>query len=303
MPKLMLRGAALEYVEQGDGDPIVLVHGSASDYRTWQAQMDAFAKRYWAIAYSRRYHWPNEPIAAQSDYSMEEHVRDLEALLGVIGPAPVHLVGHSYGAFVSMLLAMRAPELLRTLTLAEPPAITLFTSSTPRPLELVRLLATRPRTAAAIIHFGATGAGPATAAARRGDLDGAMHIFGNAVLGRAFYARLSARRLEQVRANAIGAEFLGSGFAPLDDDALRAVRTPTLLIGGAHSPAVFRRVLDRLEELVPRAERITIPAASHIMHEDNPDAFNAAVLSFLAAHASPERAAERGGQTSKSPFK
>ena len=148
MPKLMLRGAALEYVEQGDGDPIVLVHGSASDYRTWQAQMDAFAKRYWAIAYSRRYHWPNEPIAAQSDYSMEEHVRDLEALLGVIGPAPVHLVGHSYGAFVSMLLAMRAPELLRTLTLAEPPAITLFTSSTPRPLELVRLFATRPRTAA-----------------------------------------------------------------------------------------------------------------------------------------------------------
>jgi pimeloyl-ACP methyl ester carboxylesterase len=39
--------------------------------------------------------------------------------------------------------------------------------------------------------------------------------------------------------------------------------------------------MDRLEELLPNAARVEIPDASHIMHEDNPDAYHQAVLSFL----------------------
>jgi pimeloyl-ACP methyl ester carboxylesterase len=42
--------------------------------------------------------------------------------------------------------------------------------------------------------------------------------------------------------------------------------------------------LDRLEELLPRVERIEIPGASHITHEDNAPAYRAAVLSFLEKH-------------------
>jgi hypothetical protein len=55
-----------------------------------------------------------------------------------------------YPAVPSLLLAMREPRLVRTLVLEEPPAITLFVSSTPKPWELLRLLVSRPRTAAAI---------------------------------------------------------------------------------------------------------------------------------------------------------
>ncbi|NIT60692.1 MAG: alpha/beta fold hydrolase, partial [Aliifodinibius sp.] len=72
-----------------------------------------------------------------------------------------HLVGHSYGAFLSLLLAMRQPDYVRTLVLAEPPAITLFVSNNPKPLEILKLLVSRPRTAAAIIKFGAKGVTPA----------------------------------------------------------------------------------------------------------------------------------------------
>jgi pimeloyl-ACP methyl ester carboxylesterase len=279
-----INDARFEYVERGTGEPVVLVHGSASDYRTWHSQLDELGQRYRTIAYSRRYHWPNEPIPEGADYSMEEHVRDLEAFLRSFDATPVHLVGHSYGAFLGLLLAIREPRFVRTLVLAEPPVITLFVSSSPKASEVLRLMLSRPRTAIAILKFGATGLGPATAAARRGEMEAAMRTFGNAVLGREFYGRLSPSRLEQVRTNAIKAELLGSGFAALHDESLRRLQTPTLLVSGQKSPGLFHRLVDRLEELLPRTERIEIPGASHIMHEDDVPAYNAALLSFLAAH-------------------
>jgi len=41
-------------VERGTGEPVVFVHGSASDYRTWHSQLDELGQRYRTIAYSRR---------------------------------------------------------------------------------------------------------------------------------------------------------------------------------------------------------------------------------------------------------
>jgi non-heme chloroperoxidase len=279
-----INGTRLEVIEEGTGEPVVFVHGSASDYRTWKSQLEDLGSRYRAIAYSRRYHWPNDAIPRDADYSMDEHVDDLQALLRSLDAGAVHLVGHSYGAFVALLLAMREPQRVRTLVLAEPPAITLFVSNKPRPAEILSLLVSRPRAAIAIMRFGVRGVGPATAAARRGDMDAAMRIFGTAVLGPDFYRRLSSSRLEQIGANTIKAEFLGSGFAPLRDELVRRLQVPTLLVSGEHSPGLFHRLLDRLEELLPHPQRVEVRGASHIMHEDNVTDYNAALRSFLATH-------------------
>jgi len=284
MAQRSISGLEIEYTETGEGLPLVLIHGSASDARTWNRQLEPFAERFRVLTYSRRYHWPNAPIPDGADYAMAEHVEDLEVFLRSFDATPAHLVGHSYGAFVALLLAMHSPQLVRTLVLAEPPVITLFVSNTPTPLELLKLLATRPRTALAILKLGATGIRPASAAAKRGDMDDAMHRFGTAVLGRVAYDRLSDARREQVRANLFAAEFLGSGFPPLEADALRSVQIPTLLVTAESSARAFHRLADALEEMLPQAERVGIPNASHIVHEDNALAYNEAVLSFLDAH-------------------
>ncbi|MEZ5395178.1 MAG: alpha/beta hydrolase [Bryobacterales bacterium] len=71
----------LHVEERGSGKPIVLVHGSASDVRTWQAQSDGLSQGHRVIAFSRRYHWPNGSIPPSADYAMREHVSDLVALL------------------------------------------------------------------------------------------------------------------------------------------------------------------------------------------------------------------------------
>jgi len=281
MNAISLATTSVAYVERGHGAPVVLVHGSTSDYRTWDGVLDALAERFRAIAYSRRYHWPNERIHEGADYSMQEHVDDLEALTGILDAAPAHLIGHSYGGFLCLLLAIRRPELVRSLILVEPPVLTMFTSNRPSPREMVRLLLTRPRTAIAIARFGAMGVAPTIAALERGDTDGALERFGPAVLGREWFRSLSTARREQARVNFIVAEFLGSGFSRLGDEDVRSVACPVLLINGARSPRLFHHMIDRLAELIPSAERADIPQASHIVHEDNPAAWGTAVMQFL----------------------
>jgi pimeloyl-ACP methyl ester carboxylesterase len=281
MTNIRLNNISLKYVEYGNSEPLVLVHGSASDYRTWESQLNSFSKYFRTIAYSRRYHWPNEKIPEDSDYSITEHKQDLINLLHALDANPAHLVGHSYGAFICLLLALQHPNMIRSMVLAEPPVITLYVSNTPKPIELIKLLSTRPRTAIPLLRLGINGFVPASKAAKRGDMNKAMEVFGRAVLGRKFYNQLSATRLEQVEDNAIKAEFLGSGYPSLELNTLRSIEVPTLLVIGQQSPKVFHRLSDKLEELLPNTKRVQIPDASHIMYEDNPEAFHNEVISFL----------------------
>lgn len=285
-----VRGTTLAYREVGRGEPVVLVHGGASDLRTWEQQLPAVGASRRAIAYSRRYARPNPPIDPDADDPMIPHVDDLVALLRATDAAPAHLVGHSWGGFVCLLTAIRHPELVRTLVLEEPPVLTLFVSQpAPRPTELLGLLLRRPRTALAIVRFGAGTIAPARKAFRRGDDEAALEVYGRGVLGAAAFARLSPQRRQQVRDNLATdrAQLLGAGFPPLADADVRAVRAPVLLLTGEHSPALFCRLTDRLEELLPDARRVEIAAAAHLLHEQNPFAYNAAVLDFLAGPVAP----------------
>jgi pimeloyl-ACP methyl ester carboxylesterase len=103
-----------------------------------------------------------------------------------------------------------------------------------------------------------------------------MRDFGTAVLVRDVCCRRDAARLEQMRADLIKAELLGTWFAPL--------RADRLLVTDQRSPALVHPLTDRLAELLPHAEGIEVQGASHLTHEENASAFNAAVQSFLARH-------------------
>ena len=286
MTHVEVKDGFLAFSDNGRGEPLVFVHGSASDYRTWRLQEGPFSSEFRTIVYSRRYHWPNHKIPEGCEYSMDKQVDDLRELLHVVDAEPAHLVGHSYGAFICLLLALREPHLVRSLTLSEPPVITLFVSSVPKPSEILKLSVTRPRAAAAIVSFGAKGVMPASQAFREGDLDRGMRIFGDAVFGSGGFDRLSDFRKTQVRDNLenIRAEMLGPGFPPLTAARVRRIQTPTLLVTGQHSIGLFRHLVDRLEELLPHVERVEIPGATHLVHEDNPTVYNEEVLDHLIRH-------------------
>ena len=212
---------------------------------------------------------------------MCEQVRDLENLVQMRGISPVRLVGHSYGAYLCLMLAINRPELVHSMVLAEPPVVPLLATLPPRPADMLRLLISRPKAAMSLIAFGARGMEPATEAFRSSRHDEGLQTFGRAVLGKKAFNALSEERMEQIKANLITAEFLGSGFAPLAPTCIQNVKLPILLLKGENSPRLFHHLTKRLEELLPDAAGIEIPAASHILHEDNAGDFNAVVAEFL----------------------
>jgi pimeloyl-ACP methyl ester carboxylesterase len=269
------------YVEKGTGEKVILIHGSSSDYRTWENQINVLSKDYHVISYSRRYHYPNKRIERGNDYSMKEHVEDLKGLINYFGNTPVNIIGHSYGALIGIELACTNPEIIKKMILAEPPAIRLFVSNTPKPREILSLLFKRPKTAISIIKLGAIGIDPATKAAQKDDMVSAMQLTGKAILGKQFFNNLSEKRKEQALINLTAAELTGSGFLPLNPEKLKQIDIPILLVTGEKSPKVFGNLADRLEELFLNVKRVEILNASHIMHEDNFNEYNSKITSFL----------------------
>jgi pimeloyl-ACP methyl ester carboxylesterase len=215
---------------------------------------------------------------------MLPHVEDLIALLEGLGAEPAHLVGISWGAFIALLAAIRAPERVRSLVLMEPPVLSLFVSTPPRPAELAGVLARRPRTGVAILGFGIGTVAKVERALKRGEDEKAMELFARGVLGDDTFDSLPPERLQQARENipTLRAQQLGAGFPPLSEEQVRSVRAPALLICGERSPSLFRRLSERLEELLPEAELVRIDGASHAMHEQEPAAVNGRISRFLA---------------------
>jgi pimeloyl-ACP methyl ester carboxylesterase len=118
-------GITLHYVDQGKGTPVIFVHGSLSDGGYWADQVGRFAEQYRAIAYSRRYNYPNSN-PARSGYSAVVDAQDLAAFIHTLHLGKVVVIGHSYGALTALFLAARHPELVHALVLAEPPAVSLL---------------------------------------------------------------------------------------------------------------------------------------------------------------------------------
>ena len=110
--EVQINGVTLHYIELGLGTPVVLVHGTLEDYRTWDGQLEALSKGYRLISYSRRYHYPNEWPKDSTDFSVTIHARDLAAFIKALNLPPVHLIGHSYGAYIAFLVARDHPEVI-----------------------------------------------------------------------------------------------------------------------------------------------------------------------------------------------
>lgn len=271
--EVQINGLTLHYIELGQGTPVVLVHGTLEDYRTWDGQLDAFSKGYRLISYSRRYHYPNEWPKDSTDFSVTIHARDLAAFIRALNLPPVHLIGHSYGAFIAFLVARDHPEVVRSLTLGEPP--------------IMPLLKTTPEGDALLTTAIATSIASSEAFKQGNDEEGVCR-FVNGVLGEGSYEKLPPPVLKRLMDNVqeLKGERTSSRnlYPPTTCEDVQKLKAPTLLIDGELSPKVFHRINDILERCLPSVERATIPAASHQMEVENPQAFNEKVLAFIAKH-------------------
>jgi pimeloyl-ACP methyl ester carboxylesterase len=287
MPTATVNGVDLAYTEQGQGEPVLFVHGGTGDYRVWDQQLKAFGAGYRAIALSCRGSWPNPKLRPGEPVTLDTFTDDLAQFIRALGAGPVHLVGHSSpGGFGGLRLAAQHPGLLRTLVLAEPPAFPLLgVSIPPRPAQVIKLLARHPRAGAGFIKFGAKGVRPAIKAFDRGDDAAAVRAFMAANTSDTAVDGIPEAMFQRFTDNAgpLQAQ-LKAGFPPFTAADARAIEVPTLLVSGEQSPAHLQAVTSRLAKLMPHADQMTITGATHNMFTSHPEQFNAGVLRFIRSH-------------------
>jgi len=100
--------------------PIVFVHGMVGYAGFWNSTLAAWADRRRAIAVDLRGHG-NSGAPRDDAYDVESCANDVEVVLDALRLERVVLVGHSYGAFVTIETAARRPNVVRRLVLVDPP--------------------------------------------------------------------------------------------------------------------------------------------------------------------------------------
>jgi pimeloyl-ACP methyl ester carboxylesterase len=247
----------------GSGPPVLFSHGLLWDTRLFAPQVAALRDRYRCIAWDHRGQG-RSPVTADG-YDMDTLAADAAALIERLGIAPVHYVGLSMGGFVGLRLAIRRPELLRSLTLID-------TSAEPEPaanLPRYRLL----NLIARVFGIGIV-------------VDRVMPIlFGPSFLAdparateRAEYRRRLAGNHRIGITRAVAGVIGRAGVA----EQLHRIGTPTLVLVGAEDSATPPDKAAALQRGIAGARMLVVPAAGHTSTLENPVFVTAAIAEFLA---------------------
>ena len=271
---VFVNGDSLHYVDVGKGETIILIHGTLGDYREWLPHLDTFSKNHRVIAYSRRYAYPNKQVINDSaDYTVIPHAEDLASFIQSLNAGPVHLVGHSYGAFTALLTTLKHPELVKTVTLGEPP--------------VAPLLMTVPGGDTIANKFFAL-VKPASEAFKSGNDEKAVSIFAGWVIGDTnFYNSLPAEARSAMLTNTLelrGSLLSNKPFPDVKCEDLKKIQTPVLLMKGERTISFFSIIIDEVDKCLSNKEKITLPGATHGLQMENPGDFNKMVLAFIDKH-------------------
>ncbi len=250
----------LNYVDQGQGAPLVFLHGLGSRVEDWQYQLEHFTD-FRCLAFDLPGSGRSTDLAhPHGPFSLAGYARAVAEALRALEVAPVHLVGLSMGAMTALQLALDAPQLLRSVTMVNAVA-SMVPSSFKEHLALgVRKLVT--------LTLGPKGIGKLVAPRL---FPRAEH----AALRERFAAHLATvdPRVYAAQSRAL----LGWNVEPR----LAELRLPlTLLCADGDYTPVSRK--QALAAQVPGAEVIVIPDTHHALPAEAPEAFNAALRARLA---------------------
>lgn len=273
-------GITLHYVEMGKGTPVIFVHGSLSDGGYWADQIGPFAEHYRAIAYSRRYNYPNINPAF-SGYSAVVDAEDLAAFIHELHLGKVVVIGHSYGALTALFLAVKHPELVRALVLAEPPAVSL----------LAQMPGDKAQVGKAMFEdIQRRMVAPMQQAFRRGDRDVGIAAFIDYVFNDVHaWDKMSESARQETLRNAHEWDVMmttGILFPDIEPTTIRKITAPVLLLSGAKSYPFLGLITEELARLLPNREAIVLPDAGHQMWYQAPDVCRKDVEAFLVRMAS-----------------
>lgn len=268
MPKIKTNDILTYYEIHGEGYPLVFIHGGWVDHRYWDPQIEYFSKKYQVITYDIRGHGQSE--SSDRKYSIELFADDLKTLLDAIDVKKPYICGLSLGGFIGQAYAVKYPNDLKALILADTGVSSALTLKD----KIKRDILFPKWLLFSIIR-----------------LFGLKRYFGFAYwLAKITKGEKWFGMNEEVRKyvkneiiNFKQDEFLKVfdaiyNFKLLD---LSKIKVPTLIINGEfESKEVFPHS-EKMKELIKNSSMIIIPNAGHASNWENPNEFNKVLEEFL----------------------
>lgn len=253
-------GLELHYAQQGRGDAVVLIHGTAVGRDLWREVTSALGEEVRTIAYDRRAYGASGAPEPYAGTTVGEQAEDAAGLIKALEAAPAVACGHDLGALVALDLVRRHRGLVRGAVLIEPP--------------LLALSPTGPAVVSALREAIAEGAREAEESSA-----GAVDAYLRAVAGEQVFDELGTDRLLTARSDwrAFAADFGAAPTFAFGRRELRSIDAPVAVIAGSRSAPVRREVARSLADLLGSAT-LHEPDAGHLVPVEAPQAVARAVV-------------------------
>jgi pimeloyl-ACP methyl ester carboxylesterase len=254
-------GARIYYEATGAGDALVLLHGFSLDRRMWDAQFEVFAERRRVIGVDLRGFGKSSVPVSDQPYS---HAKDVMSVLNALGVEKAHLCGQSRGGAVAIDFALRFPAMTGSLILVDSVLEGYQWSARERSLD------------GAVWQLGRE---VGIEAARRAWLD-------HPLFAPTLEHPDAARQLKLIVGEYSGWDWNHRNPAQwIDPPAitqLSRIGVPALVIVGERDLPDFHALADVLVSAITGARKVILAGAGHMSNMEAPEAFNDAVIRFLA---------------------
>ena len=107
MPEALLNNATLHYREEGNGTPLLLLHGLTGSMLMYENEIAQLKNDFRVIALDSRGHGKSEK---PSSYTLKDHVQDVIALMDYLEIEKAHILGISMGSYIAQGVAIESPE-------------------------------------------------------------------------------------------------------------------------------------------------------------------------------------------------
>lgn len=261
MPRLSVNGVDLYYEEEGEGIPILGVHGTPSSAVMWEDAAKKLALHGRCIIYDRRGFHRSAPAVPFQTLDLADHVDDAAAVLAALQAGPAIVIGRSTGGLIAIELARRFPDKVKALVLLEPALFTIDPHADAWARDLCRTVLER--------------------SARQPELLSEAVL--REVLGDGAWESIpdELKQMFEGIGHAVLAEIKGHGMdlsedaLELNEDELAGIRRPTLIVSAEDSPEASRLVNDRLSGALPFTRTVLV-AGGHFIDPAHP-----AILDFV----------------------
>jgi pimeloyl-ACP methyl ester carboxylesterase len=258
----------MSYVERGSGVPLILIHGSLSDYRTWLPLLGELSETNRTIAVSLRHYYPEQWNGKGDDLSMQQHADDMVSFIQKLKLGPVDLLGHSRGGAVALLVASQHPELVHKLVLADPAPLNVMLANNVNAQN--DLLIRKTKLHEVMLHY------------QHGDSDGGLEVFVNYIAGKTAWDNTPETRRATLRANTwTQTSQLHDFETPFDCSNAGKITAPVLLITGEYSAPLYGYMHSALKPCLKQVDNAIISDAGHQMFSVSPSVFVFEVQEFI----------------------